>query len=52
MALGCNVGAFFSGISSGSLHGWAWFAAAFVGSALGLKLRPLVLIKPRLAVTA
>jgi hypothetical protein len=44
MALGCNVGAFFSGISTGSLHGWAWFVAAFAGSALGLKLRPFVLI--------
>ena len=44
MAFGCNVGAFFSGISTGSLHGWVWFAAAFAGSVLGLKLRPLVLI--------
>lgn len=51
VALGCNVGAFFSGISSGSLHGWAWFAAAFVGSVLGLKLRPFVLIAPRAMVT-
>jgi len=47
MALGCNVGAFFSGISTGSLHGWAWFAAAFAGSILGLKLRPFVLIPAR-----
>jgi len=47
IALGCNVGAFFSGVSSGSLHGWAWFVAAFAGSALGLKLRPFVLIRPR-----
>jgi hypothetical protein len=42
LAFGCNVGAFFSGISTGSLHGWAWFAAALAGSALGLRLRPLV----------
>ncbi|GAB4261920.1 MAG: YeeE/YedE family protein [Pararhodobacter sp.] len=49
IALGCNVGAFFSGISTGSLHGWAWFAAAFAGSALGLRLRPFVLIAPRRA---
>jgi hypothetical protein len=41
LAFGCNVGAFFSGISTGSLHGWAWFAAALAGSALGLRLRPL-----------
>jgi hypothetical protein len=52
MALGCNVGAFFSGISSGSLHGWAWFAAAFAGSALGLRLRPMILIRPRAGVPA
>lgn len=52
MAFGCNVGAFFSGISSGSLHGWAWFAAAFVGSVAGLKLRPLVLVSPRAGVPA
>ncbi len=44
MAFGCNVGAFFSGISTGSLHGWVWFAAAFVGSIAGLKLRPMILI--------
>ncbi|MCC1481614.1 YeeE/YedE family protein [Roseibaca sp. Y0-43] len=43
MAFGCNVGAFFSGISTGSLHGWVWLAAAFAGSTLGLKLRPHVL---------
>ncbi|MCW1934017.1 YeeE/YedE family protein [Pararhodobacter zhoushanensis] len=52
MAFGCNVGAFFSGISTGSLHGWAWFVAAFIGSALGLKLRPFVLIPARQAVAA
>lgn len=38
LAFGCNVGAFFSGIATGSLHGWAWFAAAFVGSMLGVRL--------------
>ncbi|KFE36211.1 YeeE/YedE thiosulfate transporter family protein [Thioclava atlantica] len=40
LAFGCNVGAFFSGISTGSLHGWVWFAAAFAGAALGIRLRP------------
>lgn len=40
LAFGCNVGAFFSGISTGSLHGWAWFAAGFAGSVAGVKLRP------------
>ena len=39
LAFGCNVGAFFSGISTGSLHGWAWFPAAFLGSVLGVRLR-------------
>ncbi len=39
LAFGCNVGALFSGISTGSLHGWAWFAAAFAGSVLGVRLR-------------
>jgi uncharacterized membrane protein YedE/YeeE len=39
LAFGCNVGAYFSGISTGSLHGWIWFAAAFAGSALGVRLR-------------
>ena len=42
LAFGCNVGAFFSGISTGSLHGWVWFAAAFLGSYYGIKLRPFL----------
>ena len=40
IAFGCNIGAYFSGISSTSLHGWLWFAAAFAGSSLGARLRP------------
>jgi uncharacterized membrane protein YedE/YeeE len=40
LAYGCNVGAFFSGIATGSLHGWIWFAAAFLGSVLGVRARP------------
>ncbi|MCJ8139004.1 YeeE/YedE family protein [Falsirhodobacter halotolerans] len=40
LAFGCNVGAFFSGISTGSLHGWVWFAAGFAGSMIGVRLRP------------
>lgn len=43
IAFGCNVGAFFSGVATGSLHGWAWFVAAFAGSALGIRLRPRLL---------
>ena len=41
IAFGCNIGAFFSGISSTSMHGWLWFAAAFAGSVLGTRMRPL-----------
>lgn len=41
LAFGCNIGAFLGGISSGSLHGWVWFAAAFIGSLGGIKARPL-----------
>lgn len=40
LAFGYNVGAFFSGISTGSLHGWAWFGAAFLGSMAVIGLRP------------
>jgi uncharacterized protein len=41
IAYGCNIGAYFSGIASGSVHGWVWFVAAFAGSAAGTRLRPL-----------
>jgi hypothetical protein len=41
IAYGCNIGAFFSGIASGSVHGWIWFPAAFAGNAIGTKLRPI-----------
>jgi uncharacterized membrane protein YedE/YeeE len=41
LAYGCNIGAYFSGIASGSLHGWVWLAAAFFGNVLGTKVRPL-----------
>lgn len=39
ISTGCNIGAMVNGIASGSLHGWAWMAAAFAGSALGIALR-------------
>jgi hypothetical protein len=39
-AFGCNIGAFFSGVASGSLHGWLWLPAAFAGNVVGTKLRP------------
>ncbi len=47
LAFGCNVGAFFSGISTGSLHGWAWFAAAFAGAYYGIRLRPVLGLEAR-----
>lgn len=47
LAFGCNVGAFFSGISTGSLHGWVWFAAAFAGSFYGIRLRSAVQLEPK-----
>jgi len=40
LSFGCNIGALFSGIASGSVHAWLWFAAAFFGSTLGVWLRP------------
>jgi uncharacterized membrane protein YedE/YeeE len=40
IGFGCNIGAFVGGVASGSLHGWIWLAAALVGSAVGIRLRP------------
>ncbi|MFK7893603.1 MAG: YeeE/YedE family protein [Granulosicoccus sp.] len=47
LAFGCNVGAFFSGISTGSLHGWVWFVAAFLGSFAGIRLRYIAGLEAR-----
>lgn len=47
LAFGCNVGAFFSGVSTGSLHGWAWFVMAFLGSWWGVRLRPALGLEGR-----
>lgn len=41
LGTGCNIGAFFSGTVSGSLHGWVWLIFAFAGNAIGVRLRPL-----------
>ncbi|MEN4752872.1 YeeE/YedE family protein [Pseudomonas sp. Ps21-P2] len=41
LAYGCNIGAYFSGIASGSLHGWLWLVAAFAGNAVGVRIRPI-----------
>lgn len=39
IAYGCNIGAFVSGVGSGSMHGWLWIAAALPGTWLGIRLR-------------
>lgn len=41
LAYGCNIGAFFSGVASFSLHGWLWIACALPGTWVGVRLRPL-----------
>ncbi|MBF8742558.1 YeeE/YedE family protein [Pseudomonas guariconensis] len=41
LAYGCNIGAYFSGIASGSVHGWLWLVAAYSGNLIGVRLRPL-----------
>jgi|SRR5262245_49122880 len=40
IAYGCNIGAFFSGVASGSVHGWIWLPSAFLGNVAGTRLRP------------
>ena len=47
LAFGCNVGAFFSGVSTGSLHGWVWLLCAFAGSWVGIRLRPALGLEGR-----
>ncbi|MCM2129645.1 YeeE/YedE family protein [Larsenimonas rhizosphaerae] len=46
IAFGCNIGAYFSGIASGSLHGWVWMVFAFAGNMLGVRLRPFFFRAP------
>ncbi len=40
VGFGCNIGAFFSGVASMSLHGWGWIVAALAGCRIGIWLRP------------
>lgn len=48
IAFGCNIGAYFGGIASFSLHGWLWGILAVAGTFAGLALRPLFgLTNPR-----
>ena len=42
LAYGCNIGAFFSGVASTSLHGWVWIAAAIPGNIVGLRLKSML----------
>jgi len=42
LAFGCNIGALLAGISSGSLHGWLWLVAAFIGNMVGTHLRVFI----------
>ena len=37
IAFGCNIGAFMSGIMSGSLHGWLWIFWAALGNVVAIK---------------
>ena len=41
LATGCNIGAFFSGVASGSLHGVVWLLFALPGCLVGVRLRPV-----------
>jgi len=41
LAFGCNIGAYFGGIASFSLHGYIWGIMAIGGTFLALYLRPL-----------
>lgn len=45
LAFGCNIGAFFSGVVSGSLHGWVWLIFGLLGTYAGIYLRPLFGLK-------
>ena len=45
LAFGCNIGAYFGGISSFSLHGWVWMIMAMLGTFLALFIRPIVRIE-------
>jgi len=38
IALGCNIGAFYSGIASLSLSGWVFGLALFIGAVIGSKM--------------
>jgi uncharacterized membrane protein YedE/YeeE len=39
LAFGCNIGALFSGISTGSAHAWVWLLGGIFGNMLGVHIR-------------
>ncbi|MFD2706455.1 YeeE/YedE family protein [Salibacterium lacus] len=41
LAFGCNIGAYFTGIASFSLHGYLWGILALAGTFVALFIRPL-----------
>ncbi|WP_430787316.1 YeeE/YedE family protein [Virgibacillus flavescens] len=41
LAFGCNIGAYFGGIASFSVHGYIWGIMALAGTFIALYLRPL-----------
>ncbi|WP_339146033.1 MULTISPECIES: YeeE/YedE family protein [unclassified Sutcliffiella] len=45
LAFGCNIGAYFGGIASFSLHGWVWMVMAMLGTLVALFIRPLFGLK-------
>ncbi|WP_404324399.1 YeeE/YedE family protein [Cytobacillus firmus] len=45
LAFGCNIGAYFGGIASFSLHGWVWAIMAMLGTGVALFIRPLLGLK-------
>lgn len=47
IAFGCNIGAYFAGIASFSLHGWEWFVGGMLGSAIGVLIRPAIALSNR-----
>ncbi len=42
LAFGCNIGGMLAGIASGSMHGWLWLVAGFLGNIAGVRLRSLL----------
>jgi uncharacterized protein len=45
LSFGCNIGAYFGGIASFSLHGWVWMIMAMLGTSCALFIRPLFGLK-------